>query len=58
MGTDQDFFNFMGVFRKSIKYIGSVPTFKELAPPPTTSAGSAPVMKLHTVKLNFIWSKN
>ena len=35
----------MGFFRKSIKYIGWAHLSKELAPPLTTSAGSAPLEK-------------
>ena len=40
--TGQNFFNFMGFFRKSIKYIGSAPQSEELVSPPMTSVGSAP----------------
>ena len=50
--TDQNCFNFMGFFKKSIKYVGSAPASKELAPPPTTSAASAPAegaLVLHTL---------
>ena len=40
--TDRNFFNFMGFFTKYIKYNGSAPPPKGLAPSPTTSPGSAP----------------
>ena len=38
---DQNFFNFMRFFGECVKYIRSVPPSKGLAPPPTTSPGSA-----------------
>ena len=44
--TNQNFFNFMRVFRKSIKYIRLAPPFEECAPPPTTCPGSAPAVAL------------
>ena len=39
---DQNFFNFMGFLRKSIKCFGSAPPSKELLSPRMTNAGSAP----------------
>ena len=46
---DQNFFNFMGFFRKCINILGRRPP-RGLAPPPTTSPGSAPVSKTNLTK--------
>ena len=47
--TDQIFFNFIGFFlRKRVKYIGSTPPSKGLAPP-LRSTGSVPVHQMFRV---------
>ena len=62
--TDQNFFNFMGFFRKCINILGRRPP-KGLAPPPTTSPGSAPAVCISylkkcklTIELFSLWEEH